>query len=114
MSSKSEFDDILSLTIIIVVIIFILYYSYTAYVGITQPKKTDPRPYPRCPDYWESIGDGKCKNVHKIGRCRLTPPGDTVDFSGDVFNDKKTGNYMKCKWAKECHAPWEGIDNLCV
>jgi hypothetical protein len=114
MSSTSTFNDILSFSIIVIVGIFVLYYSYTAYKSFTQPKKKDTRPYPKCPDYWESVENGKCRNVHKIGKCRLNTSGDTVDFSGPVFQSKKRGDYMRCKWAKECHAPWEGIDDLCT
>jgi hypothetical protein len=114
MSSTSMFNDVLTLSIIVIVGIFVIYYSYTAYTSFTHSKQTDLRPYPKCPDYWESVGDGKCKNVHKIGRCRLNPSGDIVDFSGQVFQNKKSGDYMRCKWAKECHAPWEGIDDLCT
>jgi hypothetical protein len=114
MSSTSTFNDILSFSIIVIVGMFILYYSYTSYKSFAQPKKNDPRPYPKCPDYWESVGNGKCRNVHKIGNCRLKPSEDTVDFSGEVFQNNKSGDYMRCKWAKECHAPWEGIDDLCT
>lgn len=112
--SKS-FDNILSITVIGIVMVFVIYYSYTSYNAFINRKKPDPRPFPKCPDYWESIGDGKCRNTHKIGTCRTgNSPDDTVDFNSDIFTDKTSGNYMKCKWAKECHAPWEGISDLCV
>jgi preprotein translocase subunit SecG len=113
-SDDSGFNNILTMSIVIIVGLFVIYYLYTSYVGLTTEKKTDPRPYPKCPTYWDSVEGGKCRNVHKIGKCRTgKSPDDLMDFSSDIFGDKKTGNYMKCKWAKECHAPWEGIDELC-
>ena len=111
---ESSFDNILVMTVLIITVMFIIYYAYTSYKKYVNKSTTDPRPYPKCPDYWDSIGDGKCQNTHKIGKCRTKDSLDTVDFSGEIFTDKLSGNYMKCKWAKECHAPWEGIDNLCV
>jgi hypothetical protein len=110
----SSFDNILTVSVIGIVGLFVIYYMYTIYNAYTNKTKSDPRPFPKCPDYWDSIGDSKCHNVHKIGNCRTgKSPDDTIDFSGDLFTHKLSGNYMKCKWAKECHAPWEGIGDLC-
>lgn len=114
MAADSTFNNILTITVIGIVGVFIIYYSYTSYTSYLEQKKQDPRPFPKCPDYWDSLGDGKCRNTHRIGKCRIKDDVNIVDFTGDIFTDKRTGNYMKCKWAKECHAPWEGIDDLCV
>lgn len=77
------------------------------------PKKLNI-PYPQCPDYWESISANKCKNVHKLGQCRLgNDPDNTIDFNTRIFLNDVTGNYMKCKWATDCNVSWEGINKLC-
>ena len=113
-SNESYFNDMLTMAIVVIVGVFIIYYLYTSYTALTTEKAVDPRPIPKCPTYWDVIEGSKCRNVHKIGKCRIgKPPEDTMDFSSDLFTNKKTGDYMKCKWAKECHAPWEGIDELC-
>ncbi len=66
-----------------------------------------------CPDYWESVGDKVCKNVNFLGSCANTTLSNTVDFSGEIFTNSNTGDYAKCKWAKECNMPWSGIDRIC-
>lgn len=114
MAEESKFNNIITMSVMIIVGLFVIYYSYTIYKQVFGAKIKDPRPFPRCPDYWESVGDGKCKNVHKIGKCRTgKSPNDIVDFSEGIFADEKTGNYMKCKWAAGCETPWEGINDLC-
>jgi hypothetical protein len=116
MAYTSVFDNILTMTMIFIVGVFVIYYTYNSYQSYKISKlDNDPRPLPVCPDYWESIGKGTCRNVHKIGDCRTgDSPNDTIDFSSNIFTNKVSGNYMKCKWAKECHAPWEGIDDMCT
>jgi hypothetical protein len=66
-----------------------------------------------CPDYWESSGNGKCKNVNLLGSCATSVDSSTVDFSGELFTNNNTGNYAKCMWAKACSMPWSGIERLC-
>lgn len=66
-----------------------------------------------CPDYWESIGDGKCQNVNVLGSCANQPGTNIVDFSGDIFTNSNTGDYAKCKWATACSMSWTGIDRVC-
>lgn len=111
----SVFNSILSMTIIFLVGGFVIYYLYKAYKDANNSlKKKDDRPIPKCPDYWESIEEGKCQNTHKISKCNLDPyPDNIANFNDAMFTNKVSGNYMKCKWSKECHAPWEGIDDLC-
>lgn len=119
MVNFSSVDDIVVVCILIIVSVYCIYYAYNSWKSIKKNKnrnknKGKSRPYPNCPDYWDSIGENKCQNNHKIGECRLDDDDDTIDFNSDIFTNPKTGNYMKCKWSKECHAPWEGIDDLCV
>lgn len=66
-----------------------------------------------CPDYWESIGNGKCQNVNYLGSCANVAGNNIVDFSGDLFNNMNVGNYAKCKWATSCNTSWSGVDRLC-
>jgi hypothetical protein len=68
---------------------------------------------PQCPDYWDSIGKGQCKNTNALGSCSTSAGSNIMDFSGIVFTNDNTGNYAKCKWAKACNVSWSGIDRLC-
>jgi len=63
-----------------------------------------------CPDYWETVGQNKCRNIHKLGKCGHN---NDVDFNDDMFVDKRTGNMMKCRYAKQCDISWEGASSLC-
>jgi hypothetical protein len=69
--------------------------------------------YASCPDYWDSVGNGKCKNTNSLGSCSTTSGANVMDFSGEVFTNNNTGNYAKCKWAKACNIAWSNIDRLC-
>lgn len=62
----------------------------------------------QCPDYWQSIGKHKCKNIHRIGEGR-----DIEDFDKSYFLDEETGDIAKCNWAKMTKTPWQYIDKLC-
>jgi len=49
-------------------------------------------------------GEKKCRNVNKLGKCLVKEQkGGLMNFDTDFFNDEKTGNYAKCRWAKKCH-----------
>jgi len=69
--------------------------------------------YTACPDYWDSIGNGKCQNSNALGSCSTTPGANIMDFGGNIFTNGNTGNYAKCKWAKGCNIAWSNIDRLC-
>ena len=77
--------------------------------------------YPDCPDFFEIVSDsdGKkhCENVYNIGKCRKKGVGTgngKISFDENtLFNNTKDGNYWKCRWAKECEVPWDGINKLC-
>ena len=104
---------IISIVIVVVIILgFVIHgvIEYRTEMNDKQNIKFPPFPN-KCPDYWEVSGDGKCKNVHKVGLCRAGSNTD-MDFNDDLFKGKK-GMYRKCSWAKQCEAPWEGIDSLC-
>lgn len=69
---------------------------------------------PMCPDYWDISAPNICSNSKKLGVCRLgTGTDGSVDFNDQVFSDKRTGEFMKCQWAKTCGVTWQGIDNKC-
>jgi hypothetical protein len=74
--------------------------------------------YSDCPDFFETItdsnGNKKCNNVYSLGSCRTKDSNfTTVSFDDNLFNNTKDGNYWKCRWAKDCNVPWDGIDRLC-
>jgi hypothetical protein len=66
-----------------------------------------------CPNYWDSIGNGKCQNTHLLGSCSNNEGANIMDFSGQVFTNKNTGDYAKCKWARACNVSWSGVERLC-
>lgn len=88
-----------------------LYNNYKALKNAIVPTATTP--IPQCPDYWDSIGSGQCKNTNALGSCSLTPGANIMDFGGQVFTNANMGNYAKCKWAKACNVSWGGVDRLC-
>ena len=93
-------------------IIFIIIYIYNNYKNIF-PKPTGNMVSAMCPDYWDSIGNGQCRNTNGLGTCSKTEGANIVPFGGDVFTNKNTGDYSKCKWAKHCNVSWSTIDRLC-
>ena len=67
----------------------------------------------KCPDYWHTLSDGKCKNVNKIGICMTKEGADVMDFRANEIFTGEDGPLAKCSWSQQCEAPWEGIDTLC-
>lgn len=68
---------------------------------------------PECPDYWVSLGNKKCKNTMKLGKCNRTDGNDVIDFNNVIFTNANTGDYSKCKWARACDVYWSGVDRAC-
>ena len=78
-----------------------------------------------CPDYWLMEGDGKCRNIHRLGKCALEDDNimnvlvyiqqddGVINFSKKPFIGKD-GEKNKCRIAKVCNMPWTGIDNKCI
>ena len=97
--------------LILTVIIVYLYNNYKNLKNITTP--TGTLMAPSCPDYWDSIGNGRCQNSNKLGSCSKENGSDIMDFSGEVFTNVNTGNYSKCKWANACNISWSNVDRLC-
>uniref|UniRef100_A0A6C0EHF3 Uncharacterized protein n=1 Tax=viral metagenome TaxID=1070528 RepID=A0A6C0EHF3_9ZZZZ len=119
MNSIVNITSVLSVMISISFMIF-LYVRYLNNQNAKNPflqNETKKIEYPQCPDFFESTTDNNddkvCKNVYKIGKCRLSDPYTASFLKDDLFTNTKDGNYWKCRWAKECEVPWEGIDNLC-
>lgn len=117
-NSFKEYNNIESIIMVIGIVVFLLllfnyYKQYKAYVTKEKEKNTWKSKYAECPDYWDIIGKNKCRNVHQIGKCRNSDDDDIMDFNYDDFTNKKTGEYMKCRWAKQCNTPWEGLDHKC-
>jgi hypothetical protein len=86
-------------------------------IGVLINKRQSDVSYPpivsECPDYFEVIGKNKCKNTHKLGRCKENGKikniydFNTADFIGP------SGKKNKCRLANFCNLSWDGIDKLC-
>ena len=106
-------------TVIIIVgvlaLAFIIVYLYNYYKEFSAKllAANSTLSYTSCPDYWDSIGKSKCQNSNLLGSCSKSAGANIMDFSGEVFTNKNTGNYSKCKWAKACNVSWSNIDRLC-
>lgn len=99
---------------VILFFIFVGIYIYKSFRDFQKMKKKDNdnrRIKNECPDYWENVGKHKCKNVEGLGKCSKDPNNNVMDFDTEVFNHDKTGNYSKCKWAKQCDVTWSGYTN---
>lgn len=114
---ESTFNILLIVVILLVIIIFavVVFLEYRKSNKDKNSLKFPPFPS-KCPDYWISVGDGKCKNINNIGLCKKyngSKDSDVMDFNDDIFKGEK-GMYYKCSWARKCRVPWEGIDQLCI
>jgi hypothetical protein len=100
----------------IILFFFIIIYYYKKYASeVKMQKKGDKIIRAECPDYWMVEGPLKCRNAHKMGRCSTKGvQGGLMNFDTDEFKNPQTGNYLKCRWAKNCHVSWDGIDDICV
>jgi hypothetical protein len=115
--SKSNYNFFTPNTFIIAlgfgICVYTLIYFYTQY----KQSKTLNKPalqIPQCPDYWDITAPNICSNSKKLGTCRLGDGSDgTVNFNDPIFTNVRTGNFMKCNWAKTCGISWQGIDTLC-
>ena len=99
----------------VLIVLWVLVYTYNKIKESRKKEKKLAEIKPAmCPDYWESLGNNRCKNVHHIGKCNLGDVGSNVaEFKSDIFTNKNIGDTSKCQWSKECESPWEGISNLC-
>jgi hypothetical protein len=93
----------------IIIYLYNQYKEYNAKLAAMGGKKAATI----CPDYWDSLGNGKCQNIHLLGSCSKENGANVMDFGGEVFKNNNTGDYAKCKWAKACNVSWSGIDRLC-
>ena len=99
------------ISFMIIIIIFVYAYKqYKIYQENINELNFEKKQPAECPDYWETTEENTCVNTHKIGKCGLT---SSYSFKGDIFKKKKTGDYSKCIWSKDCEAPWHNISNLC-
>jgi hypothetical protein len=109
---KSTYSsDTFILVIGFLLLIGMIIYIYNYYKSLKGPTSTVA--YTVCPDYWDSLGNGKCQNVNKIGSCSTEDGADIMDFGGEVFTNTNTGNYAKCRWTNSCNVSWGNIDRLC-
>ena len=105
-------SDTFLLIVGILILIFIIIYIYNNYKSL-YPTPTSNIVYSQCPDYWDSIGNGKCQNTNKLGSCSNVDGANVMDFGGEVFTNMNTGNYAKCRWTQACNTSWGNIDRLC-
>ncbi len=116
-NSKIRSSNYTSTTFIIIVavlaIVFIIIYLYNSYQAAKLLATSITIQSPSCPDYWNSIGNGKCQNVNSLGSCSKDNGANIMDFSSEVFTNNNTGNYAKCKWANACGVSWSSVDRLC-
>ena len=96
--------------IIVLLVLFTIIKDVRKMKQVSLEKQMEAKKVPSCPDYWESVGESKCRNIHKLGKCGHK---QDVDFSDNIFTDKRTGKIMKCRYAKECEISWEGTDKIC-
>jgi hypothetical protein len=100
---------------LLVIIGMLSYFGYKEYKAGNEKPQFPPF-ISKCPDYWEVVGENRCRNVNKLGVCLIsdgTKDSDVMDFNLPIFEGKK-GLYYKCSWAQKCRVPWEGISNLCA
>ena len=111
---KSNYSSTTFITIVGVLgLVFVIIYLYNKYQATMLLATTATTPYSMCPNYWDSIGNGKCQNTNSLGKCSKEPGANIMDFSSDIFTNANTGNYSKCKWASACNVSWSHIDRLC-
>jgi hypothetical protein len=100
-------------------------YFYQTYKDFQKKMKTreSAQVVPNeCPDYWEIdtktknqrgvINSITCRNVQLLGKCALSN-NNTFTFGDEIFNNPKTAELARCKWAKQCGVAWSGYDNKC-
>ena len=99
----------------VLALVFIIIYLYNYYKTFAAKllATTATKALTSCPDYWDSIGNSKCQNTNLLGSCSKVKGANIMDFSGEIFTNKNTGNYSKCKWAKACNVSWNNVDRLC-
>jgi hypothetical protein len=100
---------------LVVILAMVSYYGYDEYKASSEKPQFPPF-VSKCPDYWDVVGENRCRNVNKLGICLHgdgTKDSDVMDFNLPIFEGKK-GMYYKCSWAQKCQVPWEGISNLCA
>ena len=110
------FKKVLLISILLIIIGFIIYYivKYISYKSYLSKLKFPPWPS-KCPDYWKTEVDNRCRNIHNIGICKKfngVKDSDIMDFN-ELPNKGRKGQMFKCSWSKKCKSPWEGIDQLC-
>lgn len=93
------------------IIFFMFSHYYGKYKNTKQKESVAdwPPEIDACPDYWEDIGNNRCKNILGLGKCYNKKDNNVMDFGKDYLKTKE----QKCKWVKDCGISWEGIDISC-
>ena len=91
------------------IVIFIIFMALVAMMMMrAKADQVFPSNVPPCPDYFEILDDGACKNVKGLGTGVCTDP---ANFSAKKYQGID-GRKEKCKWAKGCGVEWDGITNV--
>lgn len=100
----------LGIVIISLFVLFLYLKLRSKKKGIIE-KTENQRIISQCPDYWLSVGENECLNIHNIGNNGNN--GNRMAFTDEMFQDEENGDLLKCEWAKATHTPWQFIDKLC-
>ena len=106
--------DALSYVLIFLVVLVLGLYYYRQYMNYRkeQDSTTWPKKISECPDYWSKSADSSKGNTCEN---RLNIP---TSCAADAMKELDLTQYPapadKCKWAKGCAVPWEGIDTQCA
>lgn len=93
----------------VALIIFLILMALTALMMAKfKEHQLYPPEVPPCPDYWENLGDHKCKNSKGLGngKCDGEHSFKAKQWQG------LGGRKKKCAWAKSCQIEWDGISNV--
>ena len=94
---------------LVILFMFVRYYNKYSTYKKAKSEVVWPPEVDSCPDYWEDIGNNRCKNVLGLGKCYKNKDNNIMDFSKDYLKTKE----QKCKWVKDCGLSWEGVDSTC-
>ena len=123
----------IAIVVAVFLLIILAWYYYSLYKDYKNKQNNatwPPNGYNACPDYWVKNGN-LCINAFGVGLpdCPNTPGlttapnpidpagGDVqaLDLNNEMYQSSNgKSNSNKCRFSKQCEAPWEGIDTLCA
>jgi len=98
--------SVLTISIVLLIVSLIVFGSM-----IYTDKSVYPPVQAQCPDYWNSVSEGKgsskCSNVKNLGKG--TCPTN-MNFNSGLWTGSN-GLCNKKKWAEACDLTWDGVTN---